>query len=131
MAIKRCPPLASLNIGWTAGPRRPIVLPASPFTPIALKRGADHHTEESAMLRTILAVVLAGGLVATLPPSSAFAAAKKEDSAKPSGQTAAHERQVKCGAEWKAAKAAGKIEKGQTWPKYWSACNKRLKGQSA
>jgi len=43
------------------------------------------------------------------------------------GQLAARERQKKCGAEWKEAKAAGKIEKGMTWPKYWSACNKRLK----
>lgn len=40
------------------------------------------------------------------------------------------ERQKKCGAEWKAAKAAGKIEKGQKWPQYWSACNKRLKSAS-
>ena len=44
------------------------------------------------------------------------------------GQIAARERQKKCGAEWKAAKAAGKIEKGMKWPQYWSACNKRLKG---
>jgi hypothetical protein len=43
------------------------------------------------------------------------------------GQLAARERQKKCRAEWKAAKAAGKVEKGMTWPKYWSACNKRLK----
>jgi hypothetical protein len=43
------------------------------------------------------------------------------------GQFAARERQKKCRAEWKAAKAAGKVEKGMTWPKYWSACNKRLK----
>lgn len=43
------------------------------------------------------------------------------------GQQAMRERQKKCGAEWKAAKAANKIEKGMTWPKYWSACNKRLK----
>ena len=41
---------------------------------------------------------------------------------------AMRERQKKCGAEWKEAKAAGKIEKGMKWPKYWSACNKRLKG---
>ena len=52
------------------------------------------------------------------------AKAKKEPSA---GQLATRERQKKCGAEWKEAKAAGKIEKGTTWPKYWSACNKRLK----
>jgi hypothetical protein len=37
------------------------------------------------------------------------------------------ERQKTCGAEWKEAKAAGKIEKGMKWPQYWSACNKRLK----
>jgi hypothetical protein len=85
------------------------------------------------MLRIILAVVLAGGLVATLPSSPAFSETKKEDGAKPasSGLTAARERMRKCGAEWKEAKAAGKIEKGQTWPKYWSACNKRLKAQNA
>ena len=40
------------------------------------------------------------------------------------------ERQKKCGAEWKEAKAAGKVDKGVTWPKYWSACNKRLKAAS-
>ena len=49
---------------------------------------------------------------------------KKEPSA---GQVAARERQKKCAAEWKDAKAGGKVEKDATWPKYWSACNKRLK----
>ena len=49
---------------------------------------------------------------------------KKEPSA---GQLAARERQKKCAAEWKDAKAGGKVEKDATWPKYWSACNKRLK----
>lgn len=42
------------------------------------------------------------------------------------GQLAARERQKQCGVEWKEAKAAGKT-KGTTWPKFWSACNKRLK----
>jgi hypothetical protein len=32
-----------------------------------------------------------------------------------------------CAAEWKETKAAGKTEKGATWPKFWSDCNKRLK----
>jgi hypothetical protein len=49
---------------------------------------------------------------------------KKEPSA---SQAAARERQKKCAAEWKEAKAASKIETGTTWPKFWSACNKRLK----
>jgi hypothetical protein len=52
---------------------------------------------------------------------------KKDPSA---GQLATRERQKKCGAEWKEAKAGNKIEKGTTWPKFWSACNKRLKSAS-
>lgn len=43
------------------------------------------------------------------------------------GQSAARERIKKCGAEWTAAKEAGKIKAGQKWPQYWSDCNKRLK----
>jgi hypothetical protein len=51
---------------------------------------------------------------------------KKEPTA---GQLAARERQKQCGVEWKEAKAAGKA-KGTTWPKFWSACNTRLKDKS-
>jgi hypothetical protein len=87
------------------------------------------------MYKAMFAAVVAAGLIAApLPPLVPTAAAQtaapaKTDAKKsPSaGQTAARERQKKCGAEWKEAKAAGKIEKGMTWPKYWSACNKRLK----
>jgi hypothetical protein len=46
-------------------------------------------------------------------------------------QLAARERRVKCGAEWRAAKEKGAVEEGETWPKYWSACNRRLKEQGA
>ena len=55
--------------------------------------------------------------------------AKKAKTKKPptAGQIAAHKRAKECGAEWRAAKKAGKIEKDMTWPKYWSACNKRLR----
>ena len=45
------------------------------------------------------------------------------------GRQAMIERERACGKEWRENKAAGKIEKGQTWPKYWSACNTRLKSQ--
>jgi hypothetical protein len=85
------------------------------------------------------AVLTAGLIAAPLSVLTQTAAAqtqtdkketKKETKAKkpPSaGMLAMRERQKKCGAEWKEAKAAGKIEKGMKWPKYWSACNKRLK----
>jgi hypothetical protein len=55
-------------------------------------------------------------------------ASQKEPSPR---QLATKERQRKCAAEWKAAKAAGKVEAGMKWPKYWSACNARLKGTAA
>ena len=51
---------------------------------------------------------------------------KRELTAK---QSAARERQAKCSAEWKQAKTEGKGEPGMKWPKFWSACNARLKGQ--
>jgi hypothetical protein len=86
------------------------------------------------MLRIVLAAALAASvstaaIAQTTPapsttPTPAAATAKKPASG---GLAAARERQKKCGVEWKEAKAAGKVEKGMTWPKFWSACNKRLK----
>ena len=93
------------------------------------------------MYKVMFAVALIVGLiVAPMPQLISTAAAQQQASApdknaktkkeQSAGQLAARERQKKCGAEWKEAKAAGKIEKGTTWPKYWSACNKRLKSAS-
>jgi hypothetical protein len=45
------------------------------------------------------------------------------------GREAMIARERACGAEWKAEKAAGKIEAGMKWPQYWSACNKRKKAE--
>ena len=44
-------------------------------------------------------------------------------------QLAADQRIHACGQQWQAAKAAGKIPAGQTWPKYWSACSDRMKAK--
>ncbi len=84
------------------------------------------------LFTTLSTLILAVGLMVAPAPSSAQTTAPAAATAKvkkpPSpGQVALRERQKKCGAEWKEAKAAGKIEKGMKWPKFWSACNKRLK----
>lgn len=63
---------------------------------------------------------------AAAPAKPATSAATEEKQLTP-GQLAARERIKKCGAEWTAAKEAGKIKAGQKWPQYWSECNKRLK----
>ncbi|MBS0534191.1 MAG: hypothetical protein JSR72_09045 [Proteobacteria bacterium] len=85
----------------------------------------------------IVAAIVAVGLGAAAPAAAQTATTTTSTAAtttaKPKrtptpGQLAARERQKKCAAEWKEAKAAGKVEKGMKWPQYWSACNKRLKG---
>jgi len=86
------------------------------------------------MIRIMFAAALGIGLLATPLPAAAQSTPakqemKKETKSKPptAAQLAERERIKKCGAEWKAAKAAGKVEKGMKWPQYWSACNARHK----
>ena len=87
------------------------------------------------MLKRTLAIalsaaLLAGTAIVILPVDQAAAelATTKEKSKDKSGVTG-KERMAKCSAEWKEMKAAGKTS-GLKWPKFWSDCNKRLKGQS-
>jgi hypothetical protein len=68
-----------------------------------------------------ISLCMAGSLQAT------EAKAKKEPSA---AQMASRERMSKCSVEWKQAKADGKLAKDAKWPKFWSDCNKRLKGSN-
>ena len=80
------------------------------------------------MMKRVVAAAFAAVLVASAG-TPAFAQDKKAGATRTQSpaMAAMHERQKKCGAEWREAKAAGKIEKGMKWPQYWSACNKRLK----
>jgi hypothetical protein len=59
---------------------------------------------------------------AAAPKTAATTAKKPADP-----QEAEHARERACAADWKAAKAAGKIAAGATWPSYWSDCDKRKK----
>lgn len=43
-------------------------------------------------------------------------------------QVAMRARQQQCAKQYQADKAAHKLAAGQTWPKYWSQCNTKLKG---
>ena len=89
------------------------------------------------MLKRTLAIVfsgafLAGTTIVILPVERAAAemATTKEKSKKKSEDKSGmsfNERRKKCSAEWKEMKAAGKTS-ALKWPKFWSDCNKRLKG---
>ncbi|WP_210487170.1 hypothetical protein [Microvirga antarctica] len=83
------------------------------------------------MTKRILRSALACAL-AIAPLGSALAeSAEKPAKELTVGQKAARERMTQCSTEWKAAKAAGKTEAATTWPKFWSACNTRLKAVKA
>ncbi|ACB83393.1 hypothetical protein PUR23_13945 [Methylorubrum populi] len=81
--------------------------------------------------RLLAAVVLAAPLL--LAQAATAREATKEPTAKePSvAQSAARERQKKCGAEWRALSATEKTAQGPKWPQYYSKCVKRLKEQKA
>jgi len=64
-------------------------------------------------------------------PAPAPATAEKPVAEKPvsEGRKAEYARERACGKEWKADKAAGKIQAGMKWPQYWSECDKRKKAE--
>ena len=79
------------------------------------------------LLRSTLACALA---LSFAFPACAANETKPKRSPSPA-QMAARERMTKCSAEWKDAKAGGKVEAGMKWPKFWSQCNTRHKAARA
>ena len=74
-------------------------------------------------------ILLAGALTSPFAAADARAqAAAAKESREPSvGQSAARERQKKCGVEWRALSVSEKAAQGPKWPQYYSKCVKRLK----
>ena len=72
--------------------------------------------------------VLAKDAPAKAPAATEAPAAAPAEKAPSPGQTAARERQKKCGAEWRGLTDVQKTAQGPKWPQFWSKCNKRLKG---
>ena len=61
-------------------------------------------------------------------PANPLKPAAAAPAAKPAAKSTVAERQKSCAAEWKAQKAElVKADPKLKWPKFWSACNKRLK----
>src|SRR5215468_12767292 len=65
---------------------------------------------------------------ATTTTAAPAAAPPKMAAKKPADpKQAEYARERACGKEWKAEKAAGKVQAGMTWPQFWSECDKRKK----
>jgi hypothetical protein len=104
----------------------PIAGRAAPAA-FTVKKGEVMYKIAAALAAELITAPMLTHTAAAQQQSSAPEKNAKAKKAPSAGQLAARERQKTCAGEWKEAKAAGKIEKGATWPKYWSACNKRLK----
>ncbi|MDR7037215.1 hypothetical protein J2X36_001962 [Methylobacterium sp. BE186] len=89
------------------------------------------------MLSRLIVAALAAPLflvqpaLAKDPPAAKPAAAEPAAKELTPGQSAARERQKKCGAEWRGLSATEKTAQGPKWPQYFSKCVKRLKPQKA
>jgi len=81
-------------------------------------------------MNRIVSSALAAAMALSMAGAAQAATEMKPKKEPTAAQLAARERMTKCSAEWKEAKAGGKIETGMKWPKFWSACNTRLKGGS-
>ncbi|EIM28474.1 hypothetical protein [Microvirga lotononidis] len=80
------------------------------------------------MMNRFVSSALAAALALSMAGAAQAAAETKPQKAPTAAQLAARERMSKCSAEWKEAKAGGKVAKDAKWPKFWSECNTRLKG---
>jgi Ni/Co efflux regulator RcnB len=77
------------------------------------------------MLKYVAAAAVAFAmLTAPMAPSAHAEDAKKKEQSEAQKTAAEHRKQ--CSKEWADAKAAKKVEKGMTWPKFNGECMKRL-----
>jgi len=78
--------------------------------------------------KPVVAAAVKPAVAAKPAPTRVAVAKPAKTPGQPSpAQAAMYARERQCGAQYRADKAAGKLPAGQTWPQYWSACNKRMK----
>src|SRR5665213_1880083 len=99
-----------------AAPAAPAAKMAAPVVPAAPAAPAAAATKMAAPAATAAAPAAGEMLDKNGKPMTA-------------GRAAMVTRERACGVKWKAAKAAGTLPAGQTWPQFWSACNTELKAQ--
>jgi len=80
------------------------------------------------MMNRVVSFAVAAAMALSMAGAAEAAAEMKPKKQPTAAQMAARERMSKCSAEWKEAKAGGKLAKDAKWPKFWSECNMRLKG---
>jgi hypothetical protein len=113
--LKECRARLAQGAGAGAAPAAPAAAaaPANPLKPAPSPPAAEAAKSPA---------------VPTAAPAQGAASAEKPKKPMSPGMAAFHEREKKCGEEWRANTDQIKAQTpGITWPKYLSACNKRLK----
>ncbi len=103
-----------------AAPAAKMAAPAAPAVPAAPAAAATKMAAPAAKM---------AAPAATAAAPAAGEMLDKNGKPMTAGRAAMVTRERACGAKWKAAKAAGTLPAGQTWPQFWSACNTELKAQ--
>lgn len=101
---------------FLAGCRASLPKPAAAAAPAVAKAATVSAAP------AVKAPTSAPGKMTVLPKPTGSAAGQAS-----AAQLAARSRQKQCSQNYQADKAANKLA-GQSWPKYYSACNARLKG---
>lgn len=91
-------------------------------------KGPERKTFMSSCLKGEPPATAAAAVPTPAAPAPAAPAGKAAGRQPSPAQQAERQRITQCGEQWRTEKAAGRIPAGQTWPKYWSACNTRMKG---
>ena len=109
----------------------PLTLSAQETTEPATKSDPASKAKKKATTRAT-AKSKATETPAAEPKSTQSEPATTDSKGRPlsAGRIAATERQKKCGAEWRGLSKDEQTKQGPTWPKYWSACNTRLKAEA-
>ncbi len=104
-----------------AAPVAPAAKMAAPVAPVVPAAPAAAATKMAAPAAKMAAPA------ATAAAPAAGEVLDKNGKPMTPGRAAMVTRERACGVKWKAAKAAGTLPAGQTWPQFWSACNTELK----
>ncbi|HXY59188.1 MAG TPA: hypothetical protein VEH76_11470 [Methylocystis sp.] len=113
-----------------ASPAAPAPAPAPAPTPVAAPAATPAPSPAPVATPAPAPAPAPAATPAPAPAPAPTAAAPAPAKPVSEGRAAVQARQKQCGAEWKAQKAEiHKTDPKATWPKFWSACNARLKAQ--